>query len=350
MRFANLLGLDEETFCKIIVTTKMFGMVNVLGHVAELHYEKYLKTQKINFDKAPTDEHYDYLINGNRHQVKRWETDSTDNLHVGVNLTKTHGNRNGADAFYRRTDFDSLVLFDVGFSQHLIINVNQIPLNGKYSDRLPSKFITNRNTLLSPFESEFLQSLKEKNENFEPAIEKLRQKHGLNYKQFLEKITNLTLDEIDSLFSIENFRLITGAKGFAAEEYLKIFLSNKGIPHTHVRFMYSKVDLQVKGKRVQVKTLYPRSTNGTNWAFKTHKTHGHGVGELYEKNAFDVVALFVGYNLGTGDDKYTPISTKNEFVFIPTSDLQEHPKHPGYLKRVSVIPRTKYPINDTEIF
>jgi len=91
VRIADLLGLDEGTFCKIIMTNKMFGMVNVLGHCAELHYEKQLSSTKTNFTKAGTDEHFDYHVNGDRQQVKRWETASTNNTNLGVNLTKTHG-------------------------------------------------------------------------------------------------------------------------------------------------------------------------------------------------------------------------------------------------------------------
>lgn len=350
MRFANLLGLDEDRFCKIIVTNKMFGMVNVLGHVAELQYEKHLKKNGIHFTKAGTDEHFDYRISGQRHQVKRWETTHTNDNQLGVNLTKTHGNRNGPDAYYKRTDFDNLILFDVGFSSFQNIKVTSISQNRKYIDRLPGIFTVDRPSSFSSFEIDFLNTLKQTNENFPPAIEKLREKYNLTYKEFLEKCSNLKLDEIDTLFSIENFRLVTGAKGFVAEAHFNLLLESRGIEHKQVTDMYSKVDHFVNGKKVQVKTIYPRSTDKNYWAFKTHKTHGHGEGELYKNDAFEIVALFVGYNYNGSSDKYTPSSTKTEFIFIPVSDLEDHPDYPGYLKRVSKVAKTKYKINDTTIF
>jgi len=350
MRFADLLGLDENRFCKIMATNKMFGMVNVLGHVAELQYEKQLKKKGIPFTKADTDEHFDYRIGGHRHQVKRWETAGTDEEYLAVNLTKTHGNRNGPDAYYNKTDFDNLILFDVGFSNFMNIDVNKIPQNRKYSDRLPGIFKIKRQKNFSSFEKDFLNALKQTNTNFPPAIEELRKKFNLTYKELVEQCSGLRLDEIDTLFSIENFRLITGAKGFAAEEHFNLLLESKGIPHNQVVEIYSKVDHFVNKKKVQVKTLYPRSTDDNFWAFKTHKTHGHGIGELYKNDAFEIVAVFIGYRYNGSMDKYTPSSTKTEFIFVPITDLEDHPEYPGYLKRVSKVLRLKYKINDTSIF
>ena len=40
MNFAGKIGLTDEEFCKTMVLVKMFGMVAVLGHTAELRYEK----------------------------------------------------------------------------------------------------------------------------------------------------------------------------------------------------------------------------------------------------------------------------------------------------------------------
>ncbi|MBN2197900.1 hypothetical protein JW698_01745 [Candidatus Wolfebacteria bacterium] len=100
MQIAKKLGLENEVFCHMVVKTKML-FSNVLGHAAELHYEKYLKNKSIRFKKAGTDEHFDYIVQGKKDQVKRWETDSTSSKNLGVNLTQTHGDRSAQDAFYK---------------------------------------------------------------------------------------------------------------------------------------------------------------------------------------------------------------------------------------------------------
>src|SRR3989344_8233040 len=109
MQIAKKLGLEVEPFCRMILTTKML-LSNVLGHAAELHYEEYLIKNKIKFQKAPTDEHYDYILRGKRDQVKRWESLSTDEVRIGINLVQTHGNRSGEGAFYTLSDFDRLII------------------------------------------------------------------------------------------------------------------------------------------------------------------------------------------------------------------------------------------------
>ena len=81
MRIAKKLGLDRERFCKMVVITKML-LSNVLGHAAELHYEKALTKNNITFKKAPTDEHYDYIVNNKKDQVKRWEVESTNQKYL----------------------------------------------------------------------------------------------------------------------------------------------------------------------------------------------------------------------------------------------------------------------------
>ena len=43
MNFADRLGLTDEEFCEVMISVKMFGMVPVLGHAAELKYEKHLR-------------------------------------------------------------------------------------------------------------------------------------------------------------------------------------------------------------------------------------------------------------------------------------------------------------------
>ena len=98
MKIAKALGLTDEEFCKMMCEVKMFGMVNVLGHSAELLYEKWLKSQGIKFDKADNDEHFDYTRKNDkkRVQVKRFETAGTTLEQLSVNLTKTHGNRSGS--------------------------------------------------------------------------------------------------------------------------------------------------------------------------------------------------------------------------------------------------------------
>ncbi len=353
MEIAKKLGLDVEPFCRMIMTTKML-FSNVLGHAAELHYEKYLENKGIKFQKAPTDEHYDYLVNGKKEQVKRFETDSTNEKFIGVNLTQTHGNRTGQDAFYNKNSFDNLVLCNVDLKNIKIISSQEIPTNKKYPTHLVGKckFHRTKYDNLKEFDKEFLQTLKFKNSEFPEAIEKLRNKYKFSYKELLEKCSNLTLKGIDSLFSEENFRLITGVKGFAAEEHFNVFLDKRKIPYKQEKEMYSKVDHWVGDKkiRVQVKTPHQRSVDENNWAFKTHKSHGHGVKELYKADMFDVIALFVGFEIDESKSRYFPASVKEEFVFIPVSDLERHPNYPEYLKRVTKIPKCRYNINDIKIF
>ncbi len=86
VNIAKRLGLSEEQFCRMTLTTKMF-LSNVLGHAAELQYEKSLNSKRKKFVKAPTDVYYDYVVNKRRQQVKRFESASTDNKFIGVNLT-----------------------------------------------------------------------------------------------------------------------------------------------------------------------------------------------------------------------------------------------------------------------
>jgi len=351
MKIAEKLGLEPEIFCRMVLKTKML-LSNVLGHAAELHYEKYLKKKGIKFEKAGTDEHYDYIVEDFKDQVKRWETASTNIKNIGVNLTQTHGDRSAQDAFYKLGQFDRLVLFDVGFNKLRIINDDDIPRHKKYPTHLIGKFKWERNEdeKLKDFELSFLKTLKFKNRDFPDAIESLKKEYNLNYLELLQKCCNLTLKEIDSLFSVENFRLITGAKGFAAEEHFNVFLEKRKIPYKQETDMYSKVDHWINGKiRVQVKIPHNRSVDKNNWAFKTHKSHGHGVGELYKKDMFDIIALFIGFEIDEAKDKYLPISVKEQFIFIPVEDLEEHPNHPGYLKRVTKIPKDRYKINDTTI-
>lgn len=358
MQISNALGLNSEQFCKIMVKTKMFGMVAVLGHTAEIRYEKFLSSQNIQFTKASNDEHYDYIVDGQRNQVKRFESQRTTSSKLAANLTKTHGNRSGKGTgnVYFKTDFDNLVILDVNGSFHLV-PVDNIAEHKTRSSQLSGSHIIKRELNASSFQIDFLETLKQKNKQFPPAIERLKAKYNIpTYTELWEKISGLTLDETDSLFSVENFRLITAAKGFAAEEHFNMFLEQNNISYTQNIGMYAKSDHVINGVGFQVKTTYPNGTTGTHWAFKTHKSHGHGVGELYANNAFDVVAVFVGYEPQEKDklknlkDRYTPTSTKTKFIFIPITDLEEHPDYPGYLKRVSKVAKCRYTINDTSIF
>src|SRR3989344_1992927 len=206
MNIAEKLGLSIEHFCRMATTTKML-FSNILGHAAELHYEKFLNTHNISFEKAPTDVHYDYIVNKEKHQVKRFESVSTNNNFIGVNLTQTHGDRSGADAFYKQTDFEKLILFDVGFVNLFNIDVDDIPHHSEYKERLPGKFRISRsnNKKLEGFDLDFLNTLKIKNAKFPEAIESLRKKNNWSYQQLLEKACSLIFNEIDSLFSEENF-------------------------------------------------------------------------------------------------------------------------------------------------
>ena len=336
----------------MVVTTKML-LSNVIGHAAELQYEKYLTKNNIKYEKAPTDTHYDYVVNKERQQVKRFESASTTDNLIGINLTKTHGDRSGVGGFYKINDFDSLVFYDVDFLDPYFVKASDIPRHAKDENRLKGKYIINRpeNKRLGKFHSDLLKIMKIPNEKFYPAIEEFRDREKLSHKQLLEKICNLDFNEIDSLFCDENFRLIVGVKGFAAEEYFNVFLDGNNIPYKQIKEMYSKVDHLVKeSKRIQVKTIHSRSTNKDYWGFKTHKSHGSGEGELYKDDEFDYIALFIGNEMDETYSKYFPKKVINQFILIPTSDLEKHPKHPGYLKRVSKVPKNKYKINDTTVF
>ena len=56
MNIAEKLGLSIEHFCRMATTTKML-FSNILGHAAELHYEKFLNTAaKKNWGKPLTTE------------------------------------------------------------------------------------------------------------------------------------------------------------------------------------------------------------------------------------------------------------------------------------------------------
>ena len=358
MKIAKSLGLKDEQFCKIMVKTKMFGMVAVLGHSAEMRYEKYLTSKNIKFKKASNDEHFDYVVSGERNQVKRFETSRTTLSKLTANLTKTHGNRSGTGtgSNYFKIDFDNLVILDIDGSFQTV-KVKEIKEHRTRTTQLSGSHTIERNIIATSFQKDFLESLKQKNEKFPPAIEQLKVKYNISsYAALWEKISNLTLEETDSLFSVENFRLITAAKGFAAEEHFNMFLEKNKIKYEQNIGMYAKSDHVIRGVGFQVKTTYPNGTTHERWAFKTHKSHGAGVGELYKNDAFDIVAVFVGYEpqekskLNGLVDRYTPTLTKTEFIFIPISEIDEHPKHPGYLKRVTYIPKYKYTINDTSIF
>lgn len=350
MNIATRLGLPDERFARMVVTTKML-LSNVLGHAAELHYEKELTREGVPFVKAPTDVSYDYTVQGNRDQVKRFESASTDDEFVGANLTKTHGDRNGPGGFYQRTGFDRLVLFDVGFRNKYVIPAAEIPENPRYADRFPGRYRMRRPANLSEdaFLASFLRAMKAQNSHFFNAIESLRAEYDLTYLQLLERVCGLTADEIDGLFSDDNFRLVVGAKGFAGEEHFNMLLDEWGIPYVQIRDMYSKHDHMVRARvRAQVKTPYVNGTDETHIAFKTHKSHGHGVGELYRADEFDVVALFTGFEMDPAFSRYIPVRTTSSFIFIPAGDLEQHPDFPGHLKRVTRVPRDRYSVNSRE--
>lgn len=286
-------------------------------------------------------------------------------------MTKTHGDRSGADAYYKRTDFDKLIIFDVGFLNPIIIDVNSIKKNRKYPDRLPGRYkIERHKTRLTNFMDvkdipelpavdrlsseyrEFLKVMNTKNKDFPDAIEKFRKKYKLDYKELLEYCCNLTIDEIDSLFSEENFRLVTGVKGFAAEEHFNILLEENNIPYQQSRHMYNKVDHRVgeTRKKVQVKMHHERSTTSSHWGVKIHKSHGHSKDELYPSDVFDILALFIGYRMNVEKSKYLPQLVKREFIFIPITDLPRHSRYSNRLARIAKIKKGKYQINDLSIF
>ena len=106
MKIADKLGLKDEIFARMVVKTKML-FSNVIGHAAELHYEKYLKNSKIQFTKADTDNHFDYIVDNKKEQVKRWESAGTNDKFLAINLTQTHGDRSGEGNFYHKKSFQS---------------------------------------------------------------------------------------------------------------------------------------------------------------------------------------------------------------------------------------------------
>lgn len=326
---------------------------NTLGHAAELHYEKDLLKQGLSYEKAPTDKFYDYIVEGKKDQVKRFESSTTNTKRVSANLTKTHGDRSGEGNFYKRGSFDRLVLLDVGFYKTHIVEESDIPANAKYSEHLPGTFKLERNLSQGSeeFDKDFLMTMKVTNKDFPDAVEELRIKYNLSSTDLLMKMCDLNLEEIDSLFTDDNFRLVVGARGFAAEEHFNIYLEENNIQYEQIKDMYSKIDHVVNGKfDVQVKTPHERSNGGEFYGFKTHKSHGSGVGELYKNDEFDLIALFTGFEIDEEYSRYIPKKTSREFVFIPTSDIEEHPNHPGYLKRVTKVSRKNYKVNDLSIF
>ena len=115
--------------------------------------------------------------------------------------------------------------------------------------------------------------------------------------------------------------------------------------------MYSKVDHWVNENiRAQVKIPNERANDENFWGVKTHKSHGHGQGELYKADAFDILALFIGFKMDEKISKYLPISVSSEFLFVPIADLEQHPEYPGYLKRISKISKKRYKLNDLSAF
>ena len=114
--------------------------------------------------------------------------------------------------------------------------------------------------------------------------------------------------------------------------------------------MYSKVDHWVNDNiRVQVKIPNERANNESFWGVKTHKSHGHGKGELHQTEEFDVLALFIGFKIDPLKSKYLPVETKEAFLFIPEKDLPRHEDHKDCLKRISRIPKDKYVVNDLSL-
>jgi hypothetical protein len=348
----NTLKITEEEFSKLILSTKML-LSNVLGHVAEHHFEKYLTRNNISYKKAPTDVFYDYLVTKKRVQVKRWESISTNSDQLGVNLTKTHGDRSGEHAFYSFSDFDELVICDVGFETFCSIDIKDITKNQRYKNRLKGSFNITRelDTSVSEIDKEFVKVMKVKNREFPLAINQLTKEKSLTYKVLLEEICHLDLNEINNVFTVENFRLITGLKGFVAELYFNKFLDKYGITYVQDTDMYSKVDHWINSTiRVQVKIPNERANNELFWGVKTHKSHGSGVLELYEERSFDILALFIGFKMDYSISKYLPIDVTPEFLFIPEIELKRHPKHPKHLCRISKIEKNKYSINNYQIF
>lgn len=346
MQIAIRLGLEVEVFARMCLRTKML-LSNILGHAAESHYEKYLNNLGQDYVKAPTDSHFDYTVGQHRDQVKRFESQRTNQKRLAINLTQTHGDRSGEGAFYEPNSFDRLIAYDVLFRNFHVVEIEQIPRHPRFETHLGSHLLIPREANpLVPEQLEVLNLLKVKNEDFPRAVDEFLGKHSLTFAEGLSYLCNLSLSDIDGLFSRENFRLVTGAKGFAAEEHFNVYLEDRDISYRQDRNMYSKVDHWLGELRVQVKIPHQRSVTASHWAFKTHKSHGHGVGELYRTDEFDLVALFIGFVMDEEVDPYLPIRVSNEFIFVPVKFLQEHPDFPGHLKRISRVLRTDYPVNE----
>ena len=92
----------DKIFSIMIGKTKML-FSNVLDHAGELHY--------------------DYLVDKKKIQIKRFETASTNDKFLGVNLSQTHGDRSAEVNFYKKTDFDDfLTLPKLKFGQFSLYN------------------------------------------------------------------------------------------------------------------------------------------------------------------------------------------------------------------------------------
>jgi hypothetical protein len=348
MNIAKKLGLDKERFCKMCLKTKML-LSNIIGHAAELQYEIYLNKNSVSFVKAGVDNHYDYIVNNKKEQVKRYEVSSTNLKKLGVNLTQTHGDRSAQDAFYKKGSFDKLVICDLGLKSFIVKDFDEIPRHLSYPDHLKGKYIVEREYISSePFDIDFFNAMGQANLKFPPAIDDLKNKYHLSYSDLLKKVCNLSLNEIDSLFSEENFRLITGVKGFAAEEHFNIFLEKNKIAYKQDPNMYSKVDHWLGNVRVQVKFPNLLACDETHWGVKTHKSHGSGIGELYKDDVWDILAVFIGFEMDESYSKYFPKSIKNEWIFVPIEETERHHENPNYLKRVPKILKNKYKVNDIE--
>jgi hypothetical protein len=347
MNISKKLGLDLENFCRMCLKTKML-LSNIIGHAAELQYEKYLNERSIKFEKAETDKHYDYIVGNKRDQVKRYEVASTNLKRLGANLTQTHGDRSAQDAFYKENSFDRLVICDLGLKSFIIKEFDELPRHEKYPEHIKGRFTIERQFSSNEnLDVDFFNTMKFKNMEFPDALENLRKKYNLSYSDLLQKVCNLTLDEIDSLFSPENFRLITGVKGFAAEEHFNIFLENNDISYKQDTNMYSKVDHWLGDTRVQVKIPNLRACDEEYWGVKTHKSHGSGIGELYKDDVWDILALFIGFKMDDSS-RYFPKSVTNEWIFIPMNETERHHEYSDYLKRVPKIKKNRYKTNDID--
>ena len=96
----------------------------------------------------------------------------------------------------------------------------------------------------------------------------------------------------------------------------------------------------------QVKFPNLRACDEQYWGVKTHKSHGSGIGELYKDDVWDILALFIGFDMDENGSKYFPRSVTNDWIFVPMDETERHHKHKDYLKRVPKIKKNKYKIND----